>query len=171
MLENWQGDESLLPTRERERFERIREQHRRWDHHLSVKHTLQASVGIFRRQRSHGFNLELLGGLNLPSRPGNKNNVLICSQDRGYDTSRIRDRDAQLQVATFEQHQRKLDSENHQNNECMKSSSHSDLFQIVAQEFLSRLCREFRSSSTLAQHTQIFPSGFQTSKFPEAPCS
>ena len=58
---------------------------RRWDHHLSVQHTLQASVGIFRRQGSHGFNLELLGGLDLPSRLGNKNNVLICSQDRGYN--------------------------------------------------------------------------------------
>ena len=80
--------------------------HRRWDHHLRVQHTLQASVGIFRRQRSHGFNLELLGGFDLPPRPGNKNNVLICSQDRGYDTSRIRDRDAQLQVGTFEQHLR-----------------------------------------------------------------
>ena len=33
---------------------------------------------------------------------------------------------------------------------------------------LSRLCREFRSSSTLARHTLIFPSGFQTSKFPQA---
>ena len=63
---------------------------RRWDHHPSVQH---ACVCMFRRQKSHGFNLELLGGLGLPARLGNKNIVMMSSQDRGYTNTRNRERD------------------------------------------------------------------------------
>ena len=84
---------------------------------------------------------------------------LICSQDRGYDTPRIRDRDAQLQAGTSGE----LASENHQKNERMKIILPPRPVSYSCARVVSRLCREFRSSSTLAQHAQIFPSGFQAS--------
>ena len=59
--------------------------YRRWDHDPSVQHTLQASAGVFRLQGIHGYNLELLGGLDPSSRLGSNKKVLICSKNRGHD--------------------------------------------------------------------------------------
>ena len=71
---------------------------------LAERPAFTTSDSIFRRQGSLGFNLELLGGLDLSAGLGSKYKSGCAREIEVTTLTRMRDRDVQLQTRAFQHH-------------------------------------------------------------------